>query len=40
VRTAEVIEVLPLLQTLAEEACVVDDHAIEQPVELVGVDAV
>ena len=36
----EVVEVLPLLQALVEQAGVVDHDAFEEPVELVGVDAV
>jgi hypothetical protein len=35
----EVVEILPLLELLVEQACVVDDDALEHPVELLGVDA-
>jgi len=40
VRSVEVVEVLPLLQTLVEQARVVDHDPIEHPVELLGVDPV
>jgi hypothetical protein len=36
----EVVEVFPFLELLVEEAGVVDHDAIEEPVELLGVDAV
>jgi hypothetical protein len=36
----EVVEILPLLQALVEQASVVDHDAFEHPVELVGIDAV
>ena len=36
----EVVEVLPLLEFVVEELGVVDDYAVEQLVELLGVDAV
>ena len=36
----EVVEVLPLLELLVEEAGVVDDDALEEPVELFVVDPV
>ena len=39
-RPVEVVEVLPLPETLGEQARLVDHDAIEKPVELVGVDAV
>jgi hypothetical protein len=35
-----VVEVLPFLELVAVDLGVVDDHAVEQPVELLGVDAV
>src|ERR1700682_945468 len=40
VRTVEVVEVLPLLELGIEERGVVDDHAVEQSVELFVIDAV
>ena len=40
VGAVEVVEVLPLLELLGEELGVVDDDAVEQSVELLGVDAV
>ena len=40
VRTVVVVVVLPLLQLLGEQVGVVDDLALEEPVELLGVDAV
>ena len=39
-RAVVVVVVLPLLQLLGEEVGVVDDLALEEPVELFGVDAV
>lgn len=36
----EVVEVLPLLEFVVEELGVVDDYAVEQLVEFLGVDAV
>jgi hypothetical protein len=36
----EVVEVLPLLRVGLEHLGVIDDHAVEQPIELLGVDAV
>ena len=38
--SVEVVEVLPLLEPVVEEAGVVEDDAVEEPVELLGVDAV
>ena len=38
--SVEVVEVLPFLELLVEEAGVVDDDAVEESVELFGVDAV
>jgi hypothetical protein len=35
-----VVEVLPLAELVVEDLGVVDDHAVEQAVELLGVDAV
>jgi len=35
-----VVEVLPLAQLVVEDLGVVDDHALQQAVELLGVDAV
>jgi hypothetical protein len=40
VRAVVVVVVLPLLQLVGEQAGVVDDLALEEPVELFGVDAV
>jgi hypothetical protein len=40
VRTVVVVVVLPLLQTVGEQVGVVDDLALEEPVELLGVDPV
>jgi hypothetical protein len=40
VRAVVVVVVLPLLQLLGEEVGVVDDLALEESVELLGVDAV
>ena len=37
-RAFEVVVVLPLLKLRGEELGVVDDHAVEQPIELLGVD--
>jgi hypothetical protein len=39
-RTVVVVVVLPLLQFLGEQAAVVDDLALEEPIELLGVDPV
>jgi hypothetical protein len=39
VRPAEVVEVLPFLELLVEEAGVVDDDPFEEPVELLFVDS-
>lgn len=39
-RAVEIVEVLPLLELGGEEPGVVEHHAIEEPVELVGVDPV
>ena len=39
-RAVEIVEVLPLLELGVEELGVVDDHPLQQPVELVIVDAV
>ena len=36
----EVVEVLPFLELVGEQAGVVDDDAVQEPVELLGVDAV
>ena len=38
--SVEVVVVLPLLELVVEELCVVDHGAVEEPVELLGVDAV
>ena len=38
--SVEIIEVLPLLELLAEQTRVVDHHAVELPVELFVVDTV
>jgi hypothetical protein len=35
-----VVEVLPLTQLVVEDLGVIDDHAVQQAVELLGVDAV
>jgi len=40
VGTFEVVEVLPLLELVVEQLGVVDDDAFEEPVELLGIDAV
>ena len=39
-RTVVVVVVLPLLQLVGEDVGVVDDLALEEPVELLGVDPV
>jgi hypothetical protein len=36
----EVVEVFPLLELVVEDLGVVDDHAVQEAVELLGVDAV
>jgi hypothetical protein len=36
----EVVEVFPFLEAVVEQRGVVDHHAVEHPVELLGVDAV
>ena len=38
--SVEVVVVLPFLELVVEELGVVDDDAVEEPVELLGVDAV
>jgi hypothetical protein len=35
-----VVEVLPLLELVVKDVGIVDDHAVKEPVELFGVDAV
>ena len=40
VRAMEVVEVLPFLEPVVEQAGVVDDDPVQEAVELLGVDAV
>jgi hypothetical protein len=40
VRPVKVVEALPLLEPVVEQLRVVDDDAVELPVELLGVDPV
>ena len=39
-RTSVVVEVLPLLELLVEDLCIVDHDPIEEAIELLGIDPV